>query len=319
MIDGTHQTSFDVLTLDRVTKRFGGTTALDSVSLSIPRGAIVGLVGRNGCGKTTLLHHATGLMLPQAGAVRTFGVDAGVLGGAELARIGVVHQHARYLEWMSVYQLVRYVATFYPRWDTALEKALIERLAISLDTRIGALSPGNVQRLSLLLALCHHPELLLLDEPLSDLDPTARQEVLAVLLERFDADGPTIVISSHLLQDIEPVVSRIVCLDRGRVTADAELDDLKEMYEEWIVTPVAGVLDASWRAPWLVSAERTGDAMRWVVRGMRGRAAEIGGELGAAIVVRPLNLDRLFPVLTRLPAASVTASAMASATTSVGR
>lgn len=313
MIDGTHGAMSDVITLDRVTKRFGGTTALDSVSLSIPRGTIVGLVGRNGCGKTTLLHHVTGLMLPDAGAVRTFGVDAGSLHGAELARIGVVHQHARFLEWMSVYQLVRYVATFYPHWDVTLEKQLIDRLSIALDTRVGALSPGNVQRVSLLLALCHHPELLLLDEPLSDLDPTARAEVLAVLLERFDADGPTIVISSHLLQDIEPVVSRIVCLDRGRITADAELDDLKELYEEWIVTSVAGSLTEPWRAPWVVSAERTGGAMRLVVRGMRGRAAEIGAESGAEIVVRPLNLDRLFPVLTQLSATTASATELASA------
>jgi ABC-2 type transport system ATP-binding protein len=304
MIDGTHQTSSDVLTLDRVTKRFGGTMALDSVSLSIPRGTIVGLVGRNGCGKTTLLHHATGMLLPSAGEVRTFGVAAGALGGADLARIGVVHQHARALEWMSVHQLVRYVATFYARWDASLEKQLIERLSIGLDTRVGALSPGNVQRLSLLLALCHRPELLLLDEPLSDLDPTARGEVLGLLLERNDADGATIVISSHLLQDIEPVVSRIVCLDRGRVTADAELDALKETYEEWIVTPVDGRLDDAWRAPWVVSAERSGSALRWVVRGMHGRASAMGEELGAEIVVRPLNLDRLFPVLTKLRPAS---------------
>lgn len=313
MIDGSDRAMSDVLTLDRVTKRFGGTTALDGVSLSIPRGTIVGLVGRNGCGKTTLLHHITGMVLPQAGSVRTFRVDASSLAGADLARIGVVHQHARFLEWMSVYQLVRYVATFYVRWDAALEIQLTGRLGINLDTRIGALSPGNVQRVSLLLALCHHPELLLLDEPLSDLDSTARQEVLAVLLERFDADGSTIVISSHLLQDIEPVVSRIVCLDRGRVTADAELDELKETYEEWIVTPVSGALDASWRAPWVVSSERTGSAMRWVVRGMRGRAAAIGAELGAEIVVRPLNLDRLFPVLTQLPSAPTAASELAAA------
>lgn len=127
---------------------------------------------------------------------------------------------------------------------------------------VGTLSPGNVQRLSLLLALCHHPELLLLDEPLGDLDPTARGEVLAVLPERFDADSPTIVISSHRLHDIEPVVSRIVCLERGRVTADADLDELKATYEEWIVTPTTGAIDERWSAPWVVSAERSATTVR---------------------------------------------------------
>jgi ABC-2 type transport system ATP-binding protein len=225
-----HVSTDAVVVFQQVTKRFRDAKALHDVTLAIPRGAVVGLVGRNGSGKSTLLQHITGLLLPTSGACTTFGTDVRQLDAAELCRIGVVAQHGTLLEWMTAWQLIRHVSTFYPRWDTVLERALTERLGIALDTRIGTMSPGNVQRLSLLLALCHRPELLLLDEPLSDLDPVARRDVAHLLMERVEADRCTIVISSHLLHDIEPLVNRIVCLEQGRVTADDELDALKERH-----------------------------------------------------------------------------------------
>lgn len=221
----THAVEFD-----RVTKRFGDRAALDDVTLAIPRRSIVGLLGRNGSGKTTLLRHITGLYLPTSGTCRTLGVDAAHLGAQELERIGVVTQHATLLGWMRVRQLVRYVASFYRTWDTDLEQHLIGVLDIDEQARVGTLSPGNAQKLGLVLATCHHPELLLLDEPLSDLDPFARRDVLAMLLGRFRTDEVTIVISSHLVHDIERVVDHVVCLDRGRVVVDAALDDLKERH-----------------------------------------------------------------------------------------
>lgn len=218
------------VTFTNVTRRFGKLTALDNVSLSIPAGTIVGLIGRNGSGKSTLLHHATGLVLPSSGSVTTFGVPSGQLSQAELSRIGVVSQHAKLIEWMSVQRLIRYVSGFYSQWDEALEQSLRTRFELDRSATVGKLSPGNRQRLSLVLALCHRPELLLLDEPLSDLDPIARRDVLQALLDVFERDRPTILISSHLLHDIEPVITRLVCLANGRVTANEELDVLKEQH-----------------------------------------------------------------------------------------
>jgi ABC-2 type transport system ATP-binding protein len=219
-----------VVQFTRVTRRFDRRTALDDVTLAIPAGAVIGLIGRNGSGKSTLLNHATGLLLPSSGRVTTFGVPSAALGSAELTRIGAMSQQARFIDWMSVTRLVRYVGGFHARWDEARVARLRERLELDGDARVGGLSPGHRQRLGLLLALGHHPELLLLDEPLSDLDPTARRTVLEILLEVYDEDRPTIVISSHLLHDIEPVVTHVVSLANGRVTADAELDVLKERH-----------------------------------------------------------------------------------------
>jgi ABC-2 type transport system ATP-binding protein len=294
-----------------VTKRYGRTVALDGVTLAIPRRSIVGLVGRNGSGKTTLLRHITGLVLPDSGECVTLGRPAAQLDRAELSRIGAVHQHDRLLEWMRAGQLLEYVGSFYDRWDRELERSLLETLDVDTQARVGAMSPGTLQKLALVVATCHHPELLLLDEPLSDLDPIARQSVLAMLLDRFSSDDMTIVISSHMLRDIEPVVDRIICLDRGRVVADDGLDELKERYAEWIVTSPNGRLPATYDEPYVVSSR--GDRVRahLLVRDAGTEAAAFAAGHNATVEARPLNLDGIFRLLvgaTGAPGAPAAAS-----------
>jgi ABC-2 type transport system ATP-binding protein len=280
-----------------VTKRYGRTVALNDVALAIPARSIVGLVGRNGSGKTTLLRHVTGLILPDAGECVTLGTPAAQLGRRELERIGVVHQEERVLTWMRAGQLLRYVSSFYPGWDAALERSLVALLEVDTGARVSTLSPGTFQKLALILAVCHHPAVLLLDEPLSALDPLARRSVLSLLLERFSSDDVTIVISSHMLTDIEPVVDRIVCLEAGRVVAADALDALKERYAEWVVTSPSGRLPATFGEPYVVSARGDAHRARLVVRDANGAAADFGARHEAAVEVRRLNLDALFPLL----------------------
>jgi ABC-2 type transport system ATP-binding protein len=287
--------------LEGVTKRYDGVVALNDVTVGVPRQSIVGLIGRNGSGKSTLLRHVTGLVLPDQGKCVTLGRTAAQLGETELSRIGVVEQDATYIEWMRVEQLVRYVSTFYARWDRALESALMSALDVNPQARVGGMSPGNVQRLALVLATCHHPELLLLDEPLSDLDPIARQAVLAMLLDRFSSDDMTIVISSHMLRDIEPVVNRIVCMHRGRVVADDELDMLRERYAEWIVTSATGRLPVQFREPYILSAQSDGVRARLLVRAGERQAAQFAAQYDAQVTARALNLEQLFPLLAADP------------------
>lgn len=280
-----------------VTKRYGRTVALADVRVAIPRRSIVGLVGRNGSGKTTLLRHVTGLVLPDEGECVTLGRPASRLGRRELTRLGAVHHEDRLLDWMRAGQLLTYVSSFYDAWDRELERSLVAELELDLLARVGTLSPGTRQKLALVLATCHHPDLLLLDEPLGDLDPIARRAVLAMLLDRFSSDDMTIVISSHMLGDIEPVVDRIVCLEGGRVVADDALDDLKERHAEWIVTSPAGRLPAEYAEPYVVSAEGDGRSARLVVREGAGHEAAFAARYEATIESRALNLDRIFRVL----------------------
>lgn len=300
--DTTVDARSPILVFDQVSKFFHGKTALDKVTLSIPPSAIVGVIGRNGCGKSTLLHHATGLMLPSRGVCRTFGVPSDALGASHLARIGVVYQHAKLLGWMCVSDLAAYIGTFYATWDRPYVASLLQRLLLPKTAKVSTLSPGSVQALSLLLALGHRPDLLLLDEPLSDLDPTARAEALAILLEYF-ADRPcTVLISSHLLHDIEPVINHVICLDRGRVTADDELDALKEAYEEVLVTANDVALPLVWDGPGLVRAHGDARSARLVLRGEASARAmhiqQLTSPYRAHVSTRPLNLEQLFPLLT---------------------
>jgi ABC-2 type transport system ATP-binding protein len=211
-----------------LTKRFGGVVALDAIDISIAKSQIVGLIGTNGSGKSTLLKHITGQWLPTSGECFTFGKPARDLDEADLTRIGVVRQHEEFSTWMNVEELCAYVGSFYPSWDSMLQQRLMDSLELHPYSAASSLSPGNRQRLALLLATCHHPELLLLDEPLSDLDTLARDQVINELLAIYRDDGPTIVISSHLLHDIERMIDHVICLDRGKVLVDASLDSLKE-------------------------------------------------------------------------------------------
>lgn len=282
-----------------VTKRFGKTVALDDVTYAAPRESVIGLIGKNGSGKTTLLRHVTGLFLPTSGECKTLGVPARDLGRAELSRMGVVNQHDTFLPWMRARQLLRYVSSFYDRWDMELERHLIRTLEIDTETRVGAMSPGNAQKLAVALATCHRPELVLLDEPLSDLDPIARQDVLTMLLDYFRREGVTIVISSHMLHDIERVADRIVFLDAGRVVADASLDDLKERYAEWSVLSSAGNLPHRFDDAFVLSASGNRYQARVFVRDPAVHAAEFRARYDAVIESKSLGLEGVFRLLAR--------------------
>lgn len=280
-----------------VTKRFGKTIALDDVTYAAPKQSVIGLIGKNGSGKTTLLRHVTGLYLPTSGTCLTLGVPARDLGKAELSRIGVVNQHDTLLPWMRARQLVRYVASFYDRWDADLERHLFATLDIDAEARVGAMSPGNAQKLALVLATCHRPELLLLDEPLSDLDPIARQDVLSALLDYFRDGEATILISSHILHDIEKVADRIVCLDAGRLIADSTLDGLKEGYAEWLVTSEGGHLPSRFTDPFVMSSSGNRYQARVVVKDPAAHSAQFASRYHAVLESRPLPLDAVFRIL----------------------
>ncbi|MCP3957461.1 MAG: ABC transporter ATP-binding protein [bacterium] len=256
------------------------------------------MVGKNGSGKTTLLNHLVGLVLPTSGTSTTLGRPSGELGHDELARIGAVQQENRFLDWMAVDQHIRYVASFYPRWDRDREAALIADLELKPGAHVGALSPGNAQKLALVLALGHHPELLVLDEPVSALDPIARGKLLSFLLELLREDDATILISSHVLRDIEQVVDRVICLDEGRLRVSAALDDLKELYAEWRLTALDGAeLPADFPETFVLHREIDGRQASLLVRRADGELAAFRRRYQVEVEVRPLNLERMFPLL----------------------
>jgi ABC-2 type transport system ATP-binding protein len=174
---------------------------------------------------------------------------------------------------------------------------MVELLEIDPGDRIESMSPGTRQKVSLVLAVCHHPSLLLLDEPISDLDPVVRRDVMETILDRFRTQEVAIVISSHLLHDVERVANRIVCMDRGRIVADAPLDDLIEGFADWTVTSPAGSLPARFTEPYIVTQEGDAHQARLTVREPARYLATFKAVYGAEVREQPLNLDRIFRVL----------------------
>jgi ABC-2 type transport system ATP-binding protein len=243
-----------VVEMEKVTKRFGSTTALNQVDLSLAPGHIVGLLGTNGSGKTTMLRHMVGIYLPDAGQCQTLGCVAERLAPAQMARIGYVDQEGELLEWQTVRQLVAFVRAYYDNWNCELEKRLLTEFELPLSTRVFTLSPGLRQRLAILLAVCPEPDLLILDEPASGLDPIARAQFLDLLMEMIQRPDRTILVSSHILSDVEKVIDHVLIMHDGRLVRDCPYEELQEEFARLIVTgasplpnplPFAGLLSCS--------------------------------------------------------------------------
>jgi len=293
-------------TADRITKIYGEHTALASVTLTIPAGHVVGLLGRNGAGKSTLLQIAAGLTLPTSGTAHTLGRRTDLLDSPELTRLGFVMQEGKFIEWMTVAQHLAFTASFYPRWDHELQLRLTAQLEVPVARTIAELSPGDRQKVGILLGVCHRPALLLLDEPMSALDPIVRRRLLDVLLERLRDDACTIVISSHLLNDVEKIVDWIIALDTGRVVENSSLDDLQESFAEWTVTASEAAPLPAFTEPFILTRHRTDRLARLTVRTSEPDAAETFAATHAVEVqIRRLSLDEMFPLLIAAkPAAS---------------
>ena len=282
-----------------LTKRYGNQIVLKDVSLEIPAGRIVGLLGRNGAGKTTLLNIVSGIVLPSAGTAETFGVPTGRLDTPQLTRLGVVQQEGGTIGWMTVRQHLDFNASFYPTWDRTLEQRLLGELELDPTRKIVQLSNGDRQKAGLLLGVCHRPDFLVLDEPMSALDPIVRARALDLLLERLRDDGCTVLVSSHILNDVEKIVDWVICLDQGEVVANAPFDELQESYAEWILTSRAGTLPTAYPEPFVLSHQGDERAARLRVCTNEFEAAEkFAAAFGAQVQRRPLNLEEMFPLLT---------------------
>jgi ABC-2 type transport system ATP-binding protein len=206
-------------------KRYGRRWALNDCDLQIPSGHVVGLVGPNGAGKTTLLHLAVGLLRPTAGTVTVLGRPPAV-DPAQLARVGFVAQDTPTYARLTVEDHLRFGRQMNTGWDDALARERIAELDLDLDQTAGSLSGGQRAQLALTLAVAKRPELLILDEPVASLDPLARREFLQRLME-FVADGDvSVVLSSHLVADLERVCDYLIVLVDSRLQVAGEVDDL---------------------------------------------------------------------------------------------
>ncbi|MCK4997963.1 MAG: ABC transporter ATP-binding protein [Anaerohalosphaera sp.] len=287
-----------IVEMRNVSKRFGRIQAMDNIDLDIRRGEIIGLLGSNGAGKSTLLRVIIGLYLADQGRCDTFGTDAGKLGPKELGRIGYVHQEGELLDWMSVKQLIRYVSAYYDTWDHQLEERYIKDFDISLDDRVGSLSPGQRQKVAILLAIGFGPELLILDEPASALDPIARSRFLDLLLQIIQQENRTIIISSHILSDVEKVIDHTLIMRSGAILRDCSFDSLREEFVRFTLTSLNGQLPSELGFGDAISCDVSGSKAVVTVRNTAEKILEDKArDLNCEIEFRPLPLEELYKII----------------------
>jgi ABC-2 type transport system ATP-binding protein len=206
-------------------KRYGRRWALSDCTLAIPAGRVVGLVGPNGAGKTTLMHLAVGLLAPTAGTIEVLG-GRPADGPEQLAKVGFVAQDVPTYGGLSIQDHLRLGAALNPGWDDALARDRIARLGLDLAQRAGKLSGGQRAQLALTLGVAKRPELLILDEPVASLDPLARREFLQYLMEAVAEHGLSVVLSSHLVSDLERVCDYLIVLVGSHVKIAGDIDAL---------------------------------------------------------------------------------------------
>jgi ABC-2 type transport system ATP-binding protein len=203
-------------------------SVLDGVSFQLGESEVVGLLGRNGAGKTTLIRVLMGQLHPQAGQVRVFGMSPTENPVEVKRRIGFVAEDQVLPANSRVDELIRFHRYLFPQWDETLERQLLERFGVSRKSRIRQLSKGQARQVALLCAICHRPELLVLDEPAGGLDPAARREFLEASIQLLNREGSAILFSSHHMNDVERLGGRVLLLDRAKLAFDEELDSLRE-------------------------------------------------------------------------------------------
>ena len=210
-----------------LTKRFDGRAVVDSFDFEVPPGSVTGFLGVNGAGKSTTMRMLTGHLSPSAGEVRVFGADPREHAAETLQRIGYVSDTMNLPGWMTVGTVMDVNAEFFANWNPTLAGTLCREFKLKASDRFQKLSFGQKRRVVLVQALCQSADLLMMDEPAGGLDVVARRSFLDRVLDIACSEGRTVLVSSHLLSDLERVVDRVVLIHEGRLLLQGDLEELK--------------------------------------------------------------------------------------------
>ena len=221
----------NVIEISNLTRKFGSKIALDNVTLNIPQGVVIGLVGLNGAGKTTLIKHILGLYRAQSGTVSVFGNDPSRNPDKSLSQVGCLTEEDTLPGWMKVWQIHKFASAFYPEWDHDYANELIQTFKLETNKRIKQMSKGQRARVGLTLALAHRPKLLVLDEPSSGLDPVVRNDILGAIIRTIADQGNTVLFSSHLLDEVQRLSDTVGVIREGKLVEFGALDEMQTKYQ----------------------------------------------------------------------------------------
>ena len=263
-----------------LTRSFGRLEAIHQVDVEVPAGSVFALIGPNGAGKTTTIKILMNLLRPTAGRATVLGTDSRRLGVSELQRIGYVSENQQLPDWLTPTQLFAYYRPFYPRWDDALVKRLREALALESDAALKTLSRGTRMKVALLASLAYHPELVVLDEPFSGLDPLVRDELIRALLE---VPSPmTVFVSSHDVDEVERLADWVGFIQNGRLAFAEPVESVLARFRlVEVVMP-----DESARLPPMPA--------EWIPQGTSGRTLRFLDTQHAAVDARR-RVEAAFP------------------------
>lgn len=285
-----------ILHAEGITKSFSGHAVLNGLDWDVKPGQVIGLLGRNGSGKSTLIECLLGLREVDAGAVSVYGEDVADLSEATRARIGYVPQASDLFEWLSPDQMLAYFKALYPRWNDGKVESLLARWGFDQAMRsrqIGKLSGGERQRLSIIRALAHDPSLLVLDEPVSALDPVGRRDFLRELIDSVIERDTTVIFSTHILTDLERVALDVAFLKDGKIALQGSLDTLLDKARR-VVGPTSVIETLAQPRAW-GRMQRSGDTSSFVT-------LDGGDELAArepAVRAASMSLEDLFVEVTQ--------------------
>ncbi|MCL6451601.1 MAG: ABC transporter ATP-binding protein [Acetobacteraceae bacterium] len=274
---------------------FGQVRAVDGLDLEVPRGSVFGFVGPNGAGKTTTIKMLLGLVAPQAGEGAVLGRDIRRESLSIRTRVGYVPEIEGLYRGMRVRELIAFTRRLRPAWDDAAVDRYLAMFGLPLHRRVGHLSRGMRSQLALILALGGRPDLLILDEPTTGLDPIRRQEFLGTVLREVCDRGQTVFMSSHILSEVERVADHIGIMVEGRLAASGSLDDMKAMGRRVWVRFEADLPSEALRLPGVRRVERGPDGYAITILGNAEEAlARLRAIPHCALEVAGMSLDDIF-------------------------
>ena len=233
------KTETPVIEIKNLSRRYGQLEAVNGLNITVQPGRCYGFFGRNGAGKTTTIKCLLNLLQPTSGTARVFGLDPRRDEVAVKSRLAYVPDSVAFYPWMTVDDTLRFIASFRPRWNRAMEADLIERFQLDRRQKAGHLSRGQKTQLALIGAVCHEPDLLVLDEPTSGLDPIVRREFIQTVIGAYHAADPehrTVFVSTHLIGEFEGLIDEFTIIDHGRELLTLPADQARERFQKIRVT-----------------------------------------------------------------------------------